>query len=209
MEMTLIASQMHFKGSGLPRSDAKETGIVHVSDVIKYVQAKVDPIKDNDWDLPMAAEVGFLWEEVYSTAFADRYATIRPDEVIKSGMVGSPDGVCFEDVYVVDPAPGPENKVLIGAKLCDEEYKATWRHMRKTPDQIWYWMTQFKSYCFMLDTDTTYVKILYVVGDYRGSGPQYREYRLKFTEYEIYDNWKMLELNLEEMKRKGMWRYEG
>ena len=195
MEWKLVSTQMPLKGSGLPRSDAKETRIIHVSDVIHYVQDKIAPIKENDWDLPIAAEVGFLWEDVFSTAFAERYVTIRPGEVEKDGMVGSPDGVNFET-----------NESI--TYLVDEEYKLTWRSSRKTPPDIWYWMTQFKAYCYLLGTTTTIVKVLYVMGDYRGSGPTFNEWRGTFSEYEIYDNWQMLKLNKEEMIRKGMWRFE-
>jgi hypothetical protein len=181
------------KGSGVPRSSAHATGKLHLSDIARYIDYKMGYTKRSkgveDWDMHLAAEVGFLWEDVLSRAFADRYAA-RIGEVETDGVIGSPDGLSPND---------PRGRVI----LVNEEYKATWRSTRKTPSDIWYWETQFKSYCYMLDVNVTVARVLYLMGDYKGSGPQYKVFRIEFTPFELRENWKMILEHRDEMVEKG------
>ena len=73
-----------------------------------------------------------------------------------------------------------------------EEYKATWKSTKQMPEENFYYMTQIKSYCHALDTPVAVMRIFYLMGDYRGSGPQYRVARYKFTAKELTDNWAMI-----------------
>jgi len=78
-----------------------------------------------------------------------------------------------------------------------EEYKCTWMSTKRTPDQIWRWMAQVKAYCKGIGTHrgeypTVLFRILYLMGDYKNTGPQYRSYLLEFSDLEIEENWDML-----------------
>lgn len=194
MEVIEIKDEL-FKsmGSGVGRTSAHSTGKIHLSDIAKYIEYKMGYMKRSkgveDWDMELAAEVGFLWEDVLSRAFADRYAA-RVGEVELDGIVGSPDGLSPNDPLGQEP-------------LVNEEYKATWRSVRKTPTDIWYWETQFKSYCHMLGVNVTVARVLYLMGDYKGSGPLYRVFRMEFTPFDLRENWKMILDHRDEMLEKG------
>lgn len=73
------------------------------------------------------------------------------------------------------------------------EFKATWRSSTRPLDpDFWEWLCQFKAYCKMLTCTSTRLLVYYVNGDYRESGPQYRDIRIVFSPLEIEDNWSML-----------------
>lgn len=189
MEVCTLEEEFAPKGSGLPRSDPEETGKLHVSTIIRYVETKLGLATVADWNLNVAAEVGFLWEDVLSATFAARMAA-RLEEVEKDGIVGSPDGL---NVYE--------------GELVNEEYKCTWRSMLRAIEDNWYYMTQFKSYCYMLGVYTTIARVLYLFGDWRDNkGPQYRVYKIDFTETELKENWDMILNHSAFMKEKGIWR---
>jgi hypothetical protein len=80
------------------------------------------------------------------------------------------------------------------------EYKATWKSCKNQPCENWYYMAQVKAYCYAMETDAARMAILYVMGDYKGGGPQYLGYKLKFTEYELIENWTMI---VDHARRKG------
>jgi hypothetical protein len=75
--------------------------------------------------------------------------------------------------------------------------------VKKTPETIWYWMTQFKSYCTMMDVDVTIARVLYIMGDYHGSGPMYQVYKIQFTYAELTENWDMILRHRDEMVERG------
>lgn len=192
MELIKIDEPFNPKGSGCDRTSAHDTGKIHLSDIAKYIEYKMKfgPVgKATKWNLNVAAEVGFIWEEVLSMVLRDRYAA-RIGEVELDGIVGSPDGLSPYDPFGQVP-------------IVNEEYKATWRSSNKTPDKVWYYMTQFKSYCKMLGVNVTVARILYIMGDYKGSGPQYHVYRIEFTDQELQENWDMILAHKEEMLEKG------
>lgn len=184
--------------SGLGRTSARNTGMLHLSDVAHYIDHKMGLSKrnksTNQWNMMAAAEVGFLWEDVLSLVLANRYAA-RIGEVELDGIVGSPDGVSDNDPLKVWP-------------IVDEEYKATWRSINKDPESIWYWMCQFKSYCKMLGVRVTVLRVLYINGDYKGSGPLAKQFRLEFSEMELDENWAMILNHRDEMLRKGLYTFE-
>lgn len=124
--------------------------------------------------LILGHEIENLWETALTAAFRERAPlTIRPGEVELDGVIGSPDGINFSDYSL-------------------EEYKCTWKSVKTTPDQIWKWMVQTKGYCKMLDMTRVLFRVLYVMGDYKHSGPIYREFWLEFSQEEIDMNWEML-----------------
>lgn len=125
--------------------------------------------------------VGFMWEQILSTvlsATALRKAAgqlVRPGEVTLDGIAMSPDAIDLTD-YVL------------------EEYKATWLSCKHPIDgtKFWHWMVQIKAYCKALGTRTARLRVFYVAGDWRGSGPQVRGWTLEFTERELEENWAMI-----------------
>lgn len=191
--MNLQLVEEDFKPTNIGwRSDAVETGKIHLSDIAKYIEWKHslgEPIKATDWDLMIAATVGFIWEDVLSMMLGNRYAA-RIGEIELDGVVGSPDGLSDNDPWGVYP-------------VINEEYKATWKSMNFPPEKNWYWMTQFKSYCHMLGVKVTLLRVLYIMGDYKGSGPRYRVFRIEFTDEELKANWDLILQHRDEMVEKG------
>ena len=59
--------RIQFMGSGLERTAASDTGKIHLSDIAKYIDLKMQFTKMNKdamkWNLLAAAEAGFLWED--------------------------------------------------------------------------------------------------------------------------------------------------
>lgn len=136
-------------------------------------------------DMELTAEIGLLWEDVLSKVMGEKYA-VRPPQIQKDGIWMSADGI-GED-------PQHEETFVV------EEYKATWGSSRKSPADNFYYMTQAKSYCYAWETPVVVFRIFYIVGDYRGSGPLYRIARIRFTNWELEENWRAI---LNEKERTG------
>ena len=139
---------------------------LHVSDIIR------DMVPHNTWENNLFMEVGFIWERALSLAFGEELAN-RPGEIVKDGIAMSPDGMDWE------------NWVL-------EEYKSTWKSSRHLPVDNEYWMRQTQAYCLALGTCVVRMRILYVMGNYAGSGPQYKVYEIHFTSRELEENWQAI-----------------
>jgi hypothetical protein len=169
------------KGSGLPRT----TDRVHLTDIIKYIghTCGFDANQASFKDLQAAGEIGFMWEDLLSSVFKDRMG-VRPAEMEQDGVLYSPDGIGVLGEPFNTPAL--------------EEYKATWHSSRKKPTDVWRWMTQCKAYCYAIGVNIVVMHILYVVGDYYGSGPTYRRCVIEYTGEELLGNWNMILQNKEE-----------
>lgn len=167
-------------GSGVPRSKG-----VHLTEITRHITEKTNPRPPCDWDMDATREVGFLWEDILEYVLKDRLGA-RVGEVELDGIVGSPDGIG------VDPS-NLEVMVL-------EEYKATWRSSRKEPMEDVSWMLQVKGYLKMLGLRAVVMHVLYIMGNYRGSGPQRKSWRIQFTQEEIDETWALILKNKEEMK---------
>ena len=139
---------------------------------------------DGFTDMELTAEIGLLWENVLSRIMGDKYA-LRPSQIQCDGIWMSPDGI----------GPDPMGEV----PLVVEEYKATWQSTRRSPVDNFYYMCQVKSYCRAIGTDTAIMRIFYLMGDYKGSGPIYRVARLKFHQLELDQNWEMIVKHKEKM----------
>jgi hypothetical protein len=175
-------------GSGLPRS----TDRPHVSEIIRGIGQQLGLIPkydgSNNWDINLAGDIGFMWEMVFTHVLAERMCDFRPGEVEMDGLAGSPDGI-GPDPLGVEPA------VVM-------EWKFTWKSSKNLPTGNWAWMSQVKAYCHMLGLRVAVFKICYCMGDYKGSGPSYREARIEFTEQELAQNWAML-VQYEQQPGKG------
>ena len=125
-------------------------------------------------DNPLWAQVGFIWEELLTMAFKSALG-VRPGEFRYDGVIGSPDGVCYDLGYI-------------------DEYKCTWKSAKKTIEDMWKWQAQTKGYCKMVGNGITTVRfrVLYINGYWDGNGPVYRDNYVVYEESEIEDNWIML-----------------
>jgi hypothetical protein len=123
--------------------------------------------------------LGWAWELIIRPALRDvyfagdeRFTKVEP--VLLDGIYGSPDGFDCEDYAL-------------------EEFKATWRSSRRDiVEDFWSWHVQIKAYCHMLGCSTVRLRVFFVNGDYRESGPQIKMWQMSFTEEELQENWDML-----------------
>ena len=184
-------------------TEPRQVGI-HLSDVAHYIATvmKTD-YKPGDGfkDMELTAEIGLLWECVLSRIMRDKYA-FRPPQVQRDGIWMSLDGIAppnpFEVVWTLSGDPIGEVPLVV------EEYKCTWRSSNKTPDTNFVYMTQIKSYCHVMETTTAIMRIFYLMGNYKGSGPVYRIARFTFTPWELEQNWKMVVKYKDEAVAKGV-----
>jgi len=185
MEIKVIETELILQShSGMNRAPG-----LHLSDVLDSLEEEVFKIKRpaRSWGEgdTICMDTGFLFEEALSYAMSDSMAERLDSEVELDGILGSPDGIRFE----TDP-------------WTLEEFKATWKSSNNRVEDNWRWLTQIKSYLWMIGggMDTCILRVLYLNGNYKGSGPQYRAYELTFTEPELRSNWKMIK---KEARRRG------
>lgn len=134
------------------------------------------------------AMAGFLWERAIEYAFTEYMQQERR-------IVNKQDScsLVMEDGRIVTGTPDG----LVGEYV--EEYKATWRSMRKWSEdperEFWMWVAQVKAYCYMTGRTKARFFIFWVNGDYSyktGRGPQVTTCEMEFTVEELEDNWRML-----------------
>lgn len=124
--------------------------------------------------------MGFMWETFLSNIFLDTAikkaagVLVRPGELVSDGIAMSPDALDLSD-YVL------------------EEYKATWRSSIHPIDdkRFWAWIVQMKCYCRALGTYRARLRVFFVNGDWRSSGPQVRAWSFQFTPRELEETWAM------------------
>jgi hypothetical protein len=154
---------------------------------------------------PLAADklaefgtIGFIWERVLERTLA----AIMVDNDIDHGRYMRPGEQCVDGIYLT-----PD--------YCDlnfngnwvhgvEEWKVRWCSYRKADDlekNFWKVMVQEKAYCYALQTPYSRLRMLFLVGDWRGDiTPKLREFELEFTSRELQENWSML---TNHARRKG------
>lgn len=184
MDIQLIDEPLLIRGSMLPRSEG-----LHVSQIYRDLYMTLWPGKLRDTDTGeiddqgwQRMEAGFYWEDVFSTAWADREeregVIFRTEELIEDGVYASPDGL-----WVPRLRANP---------LTLEEYKFTWYSSNRAPEDNWLWMTQIKAYLYALGLNEANLRVYYCMGDYRGSGPQYKRFKITVPDWEKEENWTML-----------------
>jgi len=181
----ILEESQELPGSGLPRTPG-----MHLTDVINAIEVEMGWRKNTWEDEPLhtAGEIGFIWEDILSFTYASRM-TFRPGEVTCDGIICSPDGLGLDPEY-------PDIVVL-------EEYKCTWKSAKHELIGNWRYMTQIASYLHALDLDTCIMRVLYLNGIYNGQGPIRRTARIKFDEFELRDNWKMISNMAKEIRDNG------
>lgn len=180
-------------GSGLDRS----TDRLHISEVIHAMLKELNYFGNRGvgMDLNMMAEIGFCWEEALSWAFGKRYAD-RPGEVEFDDIVGSPDGIKFdEDV----------------GEFVVEEYKATFLSVNKSFEflnhpKLLHYRMQNMGYCKMLGTLRSRFHVLWVCGDYKPPSPVYKSYDVIYERQELDDNWASI---MNYARSREMWNKYG
>lgn len=161
---------------------------LHLTDVVRSIIDRSSSFRGKGkgfTDIELTAEIGLLWERVFSLVYRDKFA-VRIPQLQLDGIWMSPDGV---DSDPLDEVP------LVVAEL-----KCTWKSSRSTLIDNFYYMAQVKSYCYALETNVAIMHVLYLMGDYRGSGPLYRTARIRFTDWELEENWTQI---LNEKERMG------
>lgn len=170
MELSELGEVFPILGSGLPRAPG-----LHLTDIIRYIQDSINPYTGDGFDdQRLTMEVGFIWEDLLSYVLGDRIGK-RLNDLECDGIYCNPDGLGY------DPLDGKTPVV--------EEYKCTWRSINRSPTEDHRWMMQVKAYCNVLHTRVAVMYVCYLMGNYKGSGPLSRAYRIEFTEQEIEENW--------------------
>jgi hypothetical protein len=194
VEVRIIPSEEAMVPFGVnPDSAARSRDRVHATDVIRYIGQRSGLMvtysnSGSGWNLYLAGETGFLWERVLSHVFG-KEAAERPGEVELDGITGSPDGI-----------------TVIDGELALEEYKVTWKSSKWGIEENWYWMTQTKAYMKMCGVTLCRFRILYVMGEYRGKGPEYVEALVRWDQKDVDETWEMILRHRDEAweeKRKG------
>jgi len=156
---------------------------IHLSSILKALDVHLHGNKysgESSFDLPLCATEGFMWERVLEMAYKDLLG-FRPGEIELDGIRMSPDGVGSD----------PWGKVPI---VC-EEYKCWHRSTKRKPTDGWYEVMQNACYCHALGTTVGVFRVLYLVGDYWGHGPQYKQWRVEYDPGFLEQTWAMVVRN--------------
>jgi hypothetical protein len=178
---------------------------IHLTDVLHFIQESMGTgYKGKGFnDIKLTWDVGFMWEKVAEDmvsdaefsrhAWADRFKeawkslqSIRLGEIPYDGVACSPDGVGAD--------PLGEHPIAV------HEYKCTWKSSKNHPSENWYYMAQVKGYCKAIGTSCAVMQVLYLNGDYKGSGPSWLPVRFVFDASELEENWRMIKNNAEYMR---------
>lgn len=187
-----------------PRNADKRTSGVHLSGVNRYVlqtsgmlakDKETKDVEDNEFPLRMA--FGVAMEEYLVGFYPD--LIWQPGEYERDGVICTPDGL--SELNVDPNLNGPE-------VVCIEEIKgATWKSSFKRrgeailSERIWMW--QLAGECAILHREYCRLHVVYVMGDYRQSGPQYFTYLIHFPVEEVERHWKNVVLpNIDKAKRE-------
>jgi hypothetical protein len=159
----------------------------HVSDIVKYLCHMTGRYKDDreEEELERFAVLGRLWERILAEVLFLPPQYERPGELERDGITGSPDCVDLSEFSVV-------------------EFKVTWVSSREdlNSSKLRHYLWQTMSYCHILAMTKARLIVLHMCGDWKGSiTPVSKEYRLLFTEAELRGNWKMMQANLEGLRR--------
>jgi hypothetical protein len=164
-----------------PRSEG-----LHISSVIKDLMAKSGlKTPKSSWNMPTTQSVGFIWEEALFLSWEDRlsraFASLLGKEM---GWYGTGE-LLLDGIYMTPDGLDPNNEIL-------QEAKCTWKSVKNQPMDNFSWMCQTKGYCKVLRINRVMFHVLYLVGDYKNSGPIYQPWLITFKPHEIEENWQMI-----------------
>jgi hypothetical protein len=157
---------------------------VHLSGVLRYIASTIrlkgiwESVLEDEYPLRMA--IGVMWEEFCASLYPD--SVWWPDEIQRDGVYMTCDGQCVIE------------KPRVAEGMALEECKATSQKRRRGDEFLrdWLRMHQGQGYCMGYQTNLVRWHMLYLQGDYNGSGPQYIRYLVAFTAEEIRKTWNMV-----------------
>lgn len=168
-----------FPRRGIVYEDPIRSQGLHLTDIIRSMMTDAGMLKSTSngggWEetpLNLAGEVGFMWEELLSYTLKCRLPD-RIGEVTLDGITMSPDGLDVEAWELW-------------------EYKVVWSSSAKSPIDNFKWMCQVQGYCKGLGTTVVKMAILYLNGNWRPPQPQYKGYKITFTQREIDETWQAI-----------------
>jgi hypothetical protein len=162
----------------------RDTGIPHVGTIIRQIAIRTGVLKANcaldedilEEDMPLRMALGMAWERWVATLHSEM--TWQPGEIKHLGIAGNLDGLSNDarGLYV-------------------NEFKCTWKSMKKgiLAQQLWLW--QGMAYAYMVGACRVEYHIFWVNGDWKPPTPRYRTYMVEFSRRELENNWRMLERN--------------
>lgn len=177
----------------------ERSGGLHLSQIIQDILVTMDPetyTNGNDNSKWMNFMMGLTLERALEMAWLDRElisgyrpGLIRPGEITKDGIIGTPDAYDF-----INMEP--------------EEVKCTKKSCRQpiTDAKFAHYLWQLKAYAYMLGCSSGTLWVLHINGNYSrddndpDSGYVFRGYRFQWTELELAENWFMLTSHA---KRRG------
>lgn len=164
-----------------PEQIAPRTPGNHVSSIIKTMAMAMGK-RDGDFteeQLGRFATLGRLWEVQLSNALFKEPRYVRPGEVERDGIIGSPDCVDTEEWLV-------------------QEFKVTWVSYRDFESKLKFteYLWQVKSYCYMLGMVRAHLIVLFVCGNWREDPvPRPQQWSLLFTAQELQEHWRAMLTN--------------
>lgn len=190
--MNITPIEMQIRASDYSEEDHERSPGLHLGQVLaeldQLAHGKRYPETDENTRQTYFT-MGFLWERALSELISETAvkraagALVRPGEFLSDGIAMSPDAIDLTDYTL-------------------EEYKATWLSSNHPIDseKFWTWINQMKCYCRAIGTKTARLRVFFVMGDYRGSGPQVKCWQFEFTDRELEECWAMV---LNHAKSKG------
>lgn len=191
-------------GLKLPKDSLRSPG-THVSDLLKSMAVrtgKLDDSEEEEDSLELRMMMGLAWEEWLAKQLTQQFPSIlfRFGELVEDLIIGTP--------YAYEPM----NNVI-------HEFEMTWKTSARDIESQWVWLSRCRSYCYLArelareldypDCLEAWLHVLYVNGDYNGSGPQYKVYQCEFTRQEVGSLWSQLTREKErvvEGKANERWR---
>lgn len=163
--------------------EAPRTPGIHLSGVLRYIATEAGLFKTiatiDEEELPLRMALGFAWEEFCVSLYPGIH--YQPGEIIHEGVAMTCDG---HSIYTEsDPMTGELDEYF-----CLEEFKLTWKKVKCAEEIVadeWYWMQQGRGYCWGYGANLVRWHVCYINGDYRGSGPIYKRFLIKFDDRDV------------------------
>jgi len=164
-----------------PRTDG-----LHLGTIIADIERTLNPNMPS-WAGQWAMAGGFIWERVLSREF------LGPQ--LKTGKIVRPGELCVDGIYMTPDGYDTHDNVL-------EEWKCTWKSTNNPIDgpKFWRYWTQIKSYARGMGTNHARLRVLFLMGDYKDSGPCAKTFHAEFSDKELDNNWAMI---VQHAKTKG------
>lgn len=137
-------------------------------------------------------EAGFAFEDALARTFAERQqVTFRPGEIVKDGVICSPDGITIR---------GRDSDALVYGN----EFKCTWKSLRGfdlDAPKFLYWKYQIRAYAYVTGILDWELCVLFLNGDWKPPVPVVKRYFLTFQPHEPAEAWSQL---LAHARHEGM-----